>query len=682
MHSLGLDMYDASLSPGVTMALLWRKGLRRKDTRHARHLLKKLNPQKRAEDALKEAHAQLNATLQAMPDLMFETDRDGRIADYHASKHSELYVEPEVFLGKTFADVLPEEVASVIAKGLAIAGEKGLHKGGTYRLDLPSGPEHYELSIAAKGENPRLADRFVVLARNITDRERANERLQAAKDYTEKLIQVANAVIVGLDCDGRVTLFNQAAETITGYTKEEVQGRDWYELPIHKDKPVHDWAELTQSIEEDGSASFETLIVTKDGKTRIIAWRNRVIRENNICVGMICFGADISERRELEAQLRQAQKLEALGRLAGGVAHDFNNLLTAILGNCDLVDTTLHYADPARRDIAEIRLAGQRAAALTQQLLAFSRKQILQTQVLDLGETVQKLYDMLSRLLGEDVIVEVRHMGGPACIKADPGQVHQVLLNLAVNARDAMPKGGKLVIQTESAVCDEAVTSLHMGMNPGSYVLLTVSDTGCGMDSTIQEHIFEPFFTTKEVGKGTGLGLATVHGVVKQSGGFISVQSAVNEGSTFRVYFPSVQKESIRPSVPLALNHGELATETVLVVEDSDQVRRLLVRTLQSGGYRVLQASCGDAAISLCAHETGLIHLLLTDVVMPGMSGYDLAKHLARLRPDMSILYMSGYTENTADELDIVSSNHGWIQKPFELDELATKVRESLRRTP
>jgi two-component system cell cycle sensor histidine kinase/response regulator CckA len=388
---------------------------------------------------------------------------------------------------------------------------------------------------------------------------------------------------------------------------------------------------------------------------------------------------DITERRALESQMRQASKMDAVGQLASGVAHDFNNLLSVILSYSHLLAADLKESDPMRADLNEIQGAGLRAVALTRQLLAFSRQQVLQPQIASLTEIVAGLENMLSRLIGEDVELTVAGSTGVSKIMVDPGQVEQVIVNLVVNARDAMPRGGKLTLETSEVVLDAAYAAEHVGVKPGPHVMLAVSDTGIGMDKATQARMFEPFFTTKEVGKGTGLGLATVFGIVRQSEGTIGVYSELGRGTVFKIYFPTAvgtvaPRSSTRPSESRSLR----GAETILVVEDDERVRLLACTILRKLGYHVLDAQSGGDAFLLCEQHTATIHLLLTDVVMPRMSGRELAERLLRVRPTMKVLYMSGYTNDSVVRHGILDSTIAFIQKPITPDTLARKVREAL----
>ncbi len=379
-----------------------------------------------------------------------------------------------------------------------------------------------------------------------------------------------------------------------------------------------------------------------------------------------------------EEQLRQSQKMEAVGKLAGGVAHDFNNLLTAIICNSDLALRRVGHDEPMRRNLEGIKSSGERAASLTRQLLAFSRKQVLQPKVLNLNDVVVETNKMLRRLIGEDIDLLTVLEPSLGQVKADPGQIDQVLINLSVNARDAMPKGGKLIIETSNIYIDEEYARRHLSVRPGWYVMLIVTDTGCGMDAQTQERMFEPFFTTKEVGKGTGLGLSTVYGIVKQSGGNVWVYSEVGRGTTFKIYLPRTDQAVEQVEVSDAQDESPTGTETVLLVEDEEIVRRMAHEILLMNGYQVLESSHGAEALDTCRQHSGPIHLMLTDVVMPQMSGRELAEHAASLRPDMRVLYMSGYTDDSIVHHGVLDEGMAFIEKPFTPNSLARKVRAAL----
>jgi PAS domain S-box-containing protein len=417
-----------------------------------------------------------------------------------------------------------------------------------------------------------------------------------------------------------------------------------------------------------------------DGTTHWLASRDRMERDgNNQPVRLHGIGTDISDRKSLEAQFRQAQKMEAVGQLAGGVAHDFNNLLTAILGYSTFVIDTFEPEDPRRADMEEIVKAGQRAAALTNQLLAFSRKQVLQPTTLGLNVLVSGMRHMLGRLIGEHVDLVTVLAPDLAPVRADPGHLEQVLMNLVVNARDAMPAGGRLTVETANVELDQSFMG-DAAIHPGSYVMLAVSDTGIGMSEETKRRLFEPFFTTKEIGKGTGLGLATVYGIVKQSGGFVWVYSEAGKGATFKVYLPRAVGAAVTEQRVLTAQAAAVPTETVLVVEDEAAVRVLTCRILQQAGYRVFHAPNPQQAAALFDQHTSSIQLLVTDVIMPGSSGPQLFEQLTRQRPDLKVLYVSGYTDDTIVHQGQLDPGVEFLQKPFTADALNRRVREVLDR--
>ena len=387
---------------------------------------------------------------------------------------------------------------------------------------------------------------------------------------------------------------------------------------------------------------------------------------------------DVRRQHQLEEQLQQAQKMEAVGRLAGGVAHDFNNLLTVINGYSEVILDQVRQADPLRGLVAEIKKAGDRAAALTRQLLAFSRKQVLVPVVLDLGALIADMEKMLPRLIGEDVDLRTRGQADLWRVKADPGQMEQVMLNLVVNARDAMASGGKLTIETSNVELDPDYVLGHRYVQSGQFVQLAVSDTGHGMDAATKARIFEPFFTTKGPETGTGLGLATVYGIVKQSGGHIEVYSEVNVGTTFKVYLPRVQAPVTASPSRSDFMRARPGTETVLLVEDDDTVRSVARLVLQKHGYHVIEARHGGEALLLCEQHKGTIHLMVTDVVMPFLSGRQLAERTAVMRPEMKVLYLSGYTDDAIVRHGVLDPANPFLQKPYSTDALARRVRELL----
>lgn len=469
---------------------------------------------------------------------------------------------------------------------------------------------------------------------------------------------------------------------IFGYEPGQIEvSNETFFRAVHPDDRETIAEAAAEAIKEGKQYSTEHRIVLPDGTERIILEHADILRDEKTGhpVKMLGVAQDITERRTLEQHLRQSQRMEAIGRLAGGVAHDFNNMLTVILGNSELLLGQVATGDAMWEDLREIRDASKRAATLTAQLLAFSRKQVLMPQVLDLNALVTDSSTMLRRLIGEDVELVTQLGADLSLVRVDPGQIGQVIMNLAINARDAMPNGGKLTIETANATLDEAYAGRHMTVTPGHFVMLAVSDTGVGMDATTQSRIFEPFFTTKALGKGTGLGLSTVYGIVKQSGGNIWVYSEPGQGSVFKIYLPRADKTTPSAEPGSKVSGQEMGgTETVLLIEDEDVVRNLVRTILQRHGYTVLEAPDGTEAMGVLGRHLGRVHLLLTDVVIPQMSGPELAEQVAASRPETRVLYMSGYTDNAIVHHGVLDQGLAFLQKPFTPETLLRKVREVL----
>lgn len=472
---------------------------------------------------------------------------------------------------------------------------------------------------------------------------------------------------------------NDAAVRQYGFTPEEFRRMSMFDLRPEEQQTSPD----ARARKDDAAARYEGLCKhrKKDGKVLEVEIISHQLDYSGRRVRLVV-AQDISERHLLEQQLRQAQKMEAVGRLAGGVAHDFNNLLMVIKGHTELLMNAFPPADHTSRKIAQIDRAADRAAALTKQLLAFSRMQVLQPRVMNLNGVVEDMGKLLPRLIGEDVELGIRTSPDLGSIRADASQMEQIIMNLAVNARDAMPTGGRLIIETSNADLDRTYNSTHPIVKPGRYVLLAVSDTGTGMDADTQAHIFEPFFTTKEAGKGTGLGLATVYGVVKQSGGFIWVYSEVGKGTSFKIYLPRVEQPEEKGSLPLAFSEAPRGTETILLAEDEQDVREVAREFLESGGYTVIEAVNGADALRLATEHEATIDLLVTDMVMPGMTGRELAGRLQQQHSGIGAVYMSGYSEQTAAETAKADATMRLLTKPFSRGSILRAVREALNTRP
>jgi two-component system cell cycle sensor histidine kinase/response regulator CckA len=638
-----------------------------------------ITERKRAEEELKKSEERCRDLVENAHDIIYSYDLEGNFTSINRAG--------ERILGYTREEALTMNRAQIIAP-------EYLEKSRRMIARKLAGAEDsvYELeAITKEGRrvvlevNTQLVYQAGVpvgvqgIARDITERKRFEEALRREKEYTGHVMSAAPTLIVGIAPDGTTTFVNPAITRVTGYKPEEIVGQNWW----HIHYPGEEYGQVERLLEEFEQgrpvANYEMTLTTKGGGKRTVSWNsvNRLDERGEI-IEIIGIGADVTEHRELEDQLRQSQKLEAVGQLAGGIAHDFNNILTVINGYADLLLRGIGQDETKRFKVEEIRKAGERAASLTRQLLAFSRKQVLQPKVLQLNTIVADVDKMLRRLIGEDINLLTLSEPTLGQIKADPGQIEQVLLNLAVNARDAMPQGGKLTIETDNVYLDNLYARKHVSIQPGRYVMLAVSDTGCGMNAETQARMFDPFFTTKEQGKGTGLGLSTVYGIVKQSGGNIWVYSEVGKGTTFKIYLPrvdeAVESEEAR-DLPAELSQGR---ETVLLAEDEDQVRRITRMVLEINGYRVLEARSGDEALSIYKQHQGEIDLLMTDVVMPQMSGRELAQSLERLHPGIKVLYMSGYTDDAIVRHGLLDQEIVFLQKPFTPEGLTRKVREVL----
>jgi two-component system cell cycle sensor histidine kinase/response regulator CckA len=637
-----------------------------------------ITERKRAEEALGESEVRYRLLFESnpLPMWVYDLETFGFLAVNEAAIQHYGYTLQE-FQGMTVMDIRPLEDIPALLENILRVGDKRDEAGvWTHRkkdgtlidVEITSHP------FAFAGRASEL-----VLAHDVTEQKHAAEALQHEKEYTEHIIASAPTLIVGIAPDGVTTFINPAVTRVTGYEPEEIVGQNWWRINY----PATEYVQVERLFEEfeqgRAVANYEMSLTTKHGGKRTISWNsaNRSNKQGEI-VEVIGIGVDVTDRQQLEEQLRQSQKLEAVGQLAGGVAHDFNNLLTVITGYSDLTLRRLDNKSPFRSSLEEIKKAGERAASLTRQLLAFSRKQVLQPKVLKLNAIVADIDKMLRRLIGEDIDALTLLEPSLGQVKADPGQIEQVILNLAVNARDAMPQGGKLTIETANVYLDDQYARGHTTIQPGRYVMLSVSDTGCGIDAETQARMFEPFFTTKEQGKGTGLGLSTVYGIVKQSGGHLWVYSEMGKGTTFKIYLPRVDEVIESDEARDTLAELPQGKETVLLTEDEEQVRQMIRMILEMSGYCVLEASDGEEALAIYKQHEGQIDLVMTDVVMPQMSGRELAQSLEVLHPGIKVLYMSGYTDDAIVRHGLLDQEIAFLQKPFTPDALIRKVREVL----
>jgi two-component system, cell cycle sensor histidine kinase and response regulator CckA len=510
----------------------------------------------------------------------------------------------------------------------------------------------------------------------------AQENLRHSELNFRSLVTNAPYGVCRCDASGKILDVNPAFVELLGHASaDELIGEHIFGLYAENDR----WFDLADFLRS--SAPFKGLTAEwkrKDGVTTVVRVSGRSVsngREGGVVFEL--FAEDVTERRALEQQLRQAQKMEAVGRLAGGIAHDFNNLLMVISGYSEFLLERLGDEPRLRGPAQEIASAAERASSLTRQLLAFSRKQMLAPRVVNLNDVATENLKMLTRMIGEDIDLVLVPATGLWPVRADAGQIEQVIMNLAVNARDAMPSGGKLTIETSNVALDEEYARFHAPLRPGDYVMVAISDTGAGMDTETQSHIFEPFFTTKGT-KGTGLGLSTVYGIIKQSGGYIWVYSEVGKGTTFKIYLPRVASTGeavVQVATPVEQQRVEPGTETILLVEDETNLRYLARQYLEKQGYKVIEAADGAVAMQIAVAHEKVIHLLLTDVIMPGMNGRELAQRISEIRPNVKILYMSGYTENVIGHNGMLDAGVRLLQKPFNLRDLRSKVREVLDAT-
>jgi PAS domain S-box-containing protein len=522
----------------------------------------------------------------------------------------------------------------------------------------------------------RLVEAIASLT-DITQRRRAETALLNTRDTLSALIQASPLAIFTFDTAGKVSSWNAAAERLFGWRTSEVLG---HILPAIAPSQLAGFREHHRAVLEGQSfIDLEAHWQRRDGTTVTLSLALAPLYGGLSEVrGVMVLAADLTDRKKLEGQLRQSQKMEAVGQLAGGVAHDFNNLLTAIIGYTSLVLKDTPPEKQQYQDLLEIDRAAARATELTQQLLAFSRRQMLQPTLLDLNAVLSDTMRMLGRLLGEHIELAILPETSLGVVRADRGQIEQVIINLAVNARDAMEGGGKLTLETRNVSLDRAYAGQHPGATEGEFVMLAVTDTGVGMSAATQGRIFEPFFTTKERGKGTGLGLSTVYGIIKQSGGTIYVYSEVGRGTTFKIYLPRVKAQG-PTEVPVPTRPASVrGSETVLVVEDEEGVRSLTCRVLRTYGYTVLEAENGGEALLIAEQHPAPIHLLLTDVVLPRISGRKLAERLVRSSPELRVLYMSGYTDGSIVNHGALDPGTAFIQKPFTPEALAQRLREVL----
>jgi two-component system cell cycle sensor histidine kinase/response regulator CckA len=610
-----------------------------------------------------------DARIEVIGDGFLILDRSRRIADLNRAAESIIGRSRASAAGEPIEHVLPEWPADVetdVRQDLTLAG--------------PGGGRIYDVRITpirAPGE-PRTG--YVVLLRDVTDRRHTEVALRDSELRYRDLVENARDLICTCDLDGRILSVNRAGLALTGYTNDSLAGRQILDLVAPESRELAK-AMFTGVHADLSSDRIEIAVLAKDGHRLVLELASWVQRRNGVPIAIQAIGRDVTERRRLEEELRQAQKMEAVGKLAGGVAHDFNNLLTAIIGFAAMAETDQPPGTPLHEWMVEIRRSGEQAATLTRQLLAFGRRQMLQPVDLDLNRVVDDLQKMLRRLIGEDIELIMQLTPAPRWVRADRSQVEQVLVNLAVNARDAMPRGGRLTIRTASM---QVQSDVSPGPAAGDYAAIVVEDTGDGIDPSIVARIFEPFFTTKPFGRGTGLGLSTVYGIVKQSRGDVQVHSTPGRGATFTVLLPAVASPTVREKMPDDGRKAQPAAPatggaSVLIVEDDAGVRRFATQVLREAGWTVLVADDPADALAMAACESEFIDLLVTDVILPGINGRDLADRLRALRPGLRVLFISGYAPEEMVASGALPAGGQLLQKPFLPAALRDRVAHILK---
>jgi two-component system, cell cycle sensor histidine kinase and response regulator CckA len=641
---------------------------------------KDITQHKQTEGALRESEHRFQALIEHLTDAVF-VQTEYRFA-YVNPAALRLYgaEHPQQLLGQPIMDRfhpadhkgIADQIEQVNKDKLVVPIVEQIHlqmDGTPIHVEVSSAPIHYE------GQ-----DGSVVVVHDISPRRQAQEQLNLTAERLSLATQAARIGIWDLDLTNGHITWDACMYEQYGIQPENFHGTQevWNEAVHPEDQPTMR-QRVRDSIEGKEVPIHQFRIIRPDGQTRFIEGGVKVLRDpDGTMKRVIGVSTDITHRKELEHQFIQAQKMEAVGKLAGGIAHDFNNLLVPIIGYTEMAQADAPSDSELSTYLESIRSAADRAAELTQQILAFSRQQVLQMEILDLNLIVQEFDIMLRRLIGEDIECTTLLSSHLKHVKGDKSQLEQVLLNLAVNARDAMPNGGTLTIQTENLEVDESRAVELVDVEPGSYCLLTVSDTGEGMDKVIQQRIFEPFFTTKPDGQGTGLGLSTVFGIVRQHGGAISVHSERGKGASFQVYLPAVETGTLfRPQTPTHTSdlHG---SETILIVEDDPNVRGMVADALKRYGYHVLVAEDPRECLALARTHQGVIHMLLTDVILPQMRGTELCRHVAHQHPDIKVIFMSGYTDSITDDPSFANSEHGFIHKPFAIRVLLEKIRTVL----
>jgi two-component system cell cycle sensor histidine kinase/response regulator CckA len=650
-----------------------------------------ITERKLMEAALRESQEQFRIAQDMSPDgftiLQPVRDAQERVVDftwvYENAAIARLNgTDPEAVVGQRLLELFPGHRGTTFLRAYQQVAESGE----TCIFEADYAGENMSKPISFRIVVVPMAGNIAILAQDITERKKAEEALRQSEErYRAILNGAAEGILIVEHHTRDIKYVNPAMCRLLGYDEDELKHLTVNDIHpayildrLGSDFEAHDRENKTmflkdlECLKKDGTITYADVVITPriiiDGRSHSVDFFMDVTQRKKA----------EDDKKKIEIQLLQSQKLEAVGRLTGGIAHDFNNILTTIIGNAEIMLGSLPKGDHLREETEEIRAAGERAADLIGQLLAFSRKQVLQPTIMSLNDTVHDMDRMFRRIIGEDI--ELRTILAPdlGLVEADQGQMEQVIMNLVVNARDAMPRGGKITIETANVELDEEYARSHIAVIPGSFVMMSVSDTGVGMTKEIQEHVFEPFFTTKEKGKGTGLGLSTVYGIVKQSKGSIWVYTELGKGTTFKIYLPRAERLISEKKKKDKKAEALTGSETILVVEDDAMVRKFAERVLKGFGYRILIAANGDEAVSIAGEYEGPIDLMLTDVVMPGMSGEDLENRLKASKPGIKVLYMSGYTDDAIVHHGILDKGKIFLQKPFTIESLGRKVKEAL----
>jgi len=639
----------------------------------------------RAEEALQESEDRYRDLVEHSLDLIFTHDLQGGFLSVNPALVKLLGYDQSTILNMNVRDILAPEVRDQFSSYVETVQREKAAKGLMVVQTATGGRRIIEYNNTLRTEGVVLP---IVrsISRDVTERNRAERALQKSEQKFRELFDNAPVGYQEYDMEGRISNINRTQLEMMGYSFEEMIGQPVWKFVVEEETIRQAALDKLTGMVPPGQG-FERPFRRKDGTTFPVLIQDRVLRDvHGRITGMRSTVQDMTEWKKLERentvleeQLRQSQKMEAIGHLAGVIAHDFNNLLTVIKGYSEISLAGIEGSNPLNENLTEIKRASERAVDLTRQLLAFSRRQVLEMRVLDLNAILKGVEKMLRRIIGEDIELVMFMNKDLGKIKTDPGQIEQVILNLAVNARDAMPSGGKLTLETANVELTRDYVRTHLNLTPGAYVMLSVTDTGVGMPPEVRERIFEPFFTTKEKGKGTGLGLSTVYGIVKQSEGYIWVDSEPVRGTTFKIYFP-VAEEELEKELQERVGNAEIpkGEETILIVEDDEAVRKMAALALGKKGYSVLVSRQAGEALNVCRERKEPIQLILTDVVMPQMSGPQLVESLRQVRQGFKVLYMSGYTDDAIDHHGVLEKGVNFIQKPFSIEGLAKKVREVL----